>query len=147
MPHDDLMVCLIPRWKSSFYFTFRNGFFKEVWDQFLFRNLCLKKVDLLFQLMEYYFGKSTKIYQNETVSLENTEIKDDDLILPNSKKLRWRIRGEDERKNNNPLVVQCITLKWQKDTIRPEREVYIWSFGEYITQLFSNFTGTGEQRK
>lgn len=141
------MGCLIPRWKSSFYFTFRNGFFKEVWDQFLFRNLCLKKVDLLFQLLEYYFGKSTKIYQNETVSLENTEIKHDDLILPNSKKLRWRIRGEDERKNNNPLVVQCITLKWQKDTIRPEREVYIWSVGEYITQLFSNFTGTGEQRK
>ena len=82
-----------------------------MWDQFLFRNLCLKKVDLLFQLMEYYFGKSTKIYQNETVSLENTEIKHDDLILPNSKKLRWRIRGEDERKNDSPLVVQCITLK------------------------------------
>lgn len=66
--------------------------------------------------MEYYFGKCTKIYQKETVCLADTET--EDLIFLNNNKLRWRIRGEEERKSNNTLVIQCITLKQQTDTVR-----------------------------
>ena len=58
----------------------------------------------------------------------NTEIKHDDLILPNNKKkkkIRERIR-EDERKRNTPLEVQCITLQWQKDTVRLRRGLLWW---------------------
>lgn len=55
-----------------------------MWIQFLL-NLCLKKGVLLFQFMKYYFSKCTKIYQNETVSLKDTEIEHEDLISPSNK--------------------------------------------------------------
>lgn len=53
------------------------------------------------------------------VSLADTETEHEDLILPNNEKLRWKIRGEDERKSNNTLQVWSITAKQQKITVRP----------------------------
>ena len=54
--------------------------------------------------------------------LWKTQKSNKDLILPNNKKKGGgRIRGGDKRKSNTQLEVQCITLKWQKDTIRPRR--------------------------